>query len=78
MSDRTCSQYHRELVLLFLLIFFALTTSPRPPAGSMRIPPAAAVYPPSFSMEEFRQQSAFLVNKGAYTHCISPSARLFN
>jgi hypothetical protein len=39
----------RELVLLFFLLFYVLMNFPQPPTGSTRIPPAAAVYPPSLA-----------------------------
>ena len=63
-------------------IFFALTTLPQPPTGSTRIPPAAAVYPPSFANARRRnfpsRRVLLFVDKGAYTRRVSPSARLFN
>jgi len=48
-SNRTGSRWHRELVLLFFLLFSALTICPRPPTGFSRIPPAAVIHPPSLA-----------------------------
>ena len=64
MCNRTSSRYHRELVLLFFLLFSALTTSLPPPTGSTRLSPAATVYPPSLAnarRRNFTQQGVRLL-----------------
>ena len=78
----TLSSRARSPLSSYFLFFFALTTLPQPPTGSTRIPPAAAVYPPSFANARRRnfpsRRVLLFVDKGAYTRRVSPSARLFN
>lgn len=47
MSDRTGSRYHRELVLVFVLLFYVLMTSPQPLTGLSQISPTTVIHPPS-------------------------------
>ena len=51
MSNRTGSRYHRELVLVFVLLFYALINSPRPPTVCSKYRP-----PPSFILPRLQMR----------------------